>query len=405
MPERVAPPGVPGRAPTTPVTIPQIHALKPRRASSCAAASHGVEGKIAIMPTPILNVASRSGSADLAELLDESVDGAEGSHVARSIRTSQEAGITRARLLARPPPVTWLNACTSTVVDQRQAVAGVDPGGLEQLLAQGAAELRDVAVQRPAGCRRAARGGPASSRWSAGRTTPGRAPRRRRARAPAPRIWSASTTPVAAPATSYSSGPSRPGCSAVSPPTSAQPATHAALGDAPHDGGDALGHDLAARDVVGHEQRLGAAHDDVVDDHADQVEADGVVHVQRLRDGDLGADAVGRGGQQRAGRYASSAAASKSPAKPPMPPSTSGRRVLRDHVLHQLDGLVAGLDVDAGGGVASTCRGRCSAGHRAGSRRSAAAEHRRPPARRRRRSASILEEVLAEPLAGGSSMG
>ena len=39
---------------------------------------------------------------------------------------------------------------------------------------------------------------------------------------------SASTTPVVAPATSYSSGASRPGCSAVSPPTSAQPAsTHA----------------------------------------------------------------------------------------------------------------------------------------------------------------------------------
>jgi hypothetical protein len=30
-----------------------------------------------------------------------------------------------------------------------------------------------------------------------------------------------STTPVAAPATSYSSGSSRPGCSAVSPPTRA----------------------------------------------------------------------------------------------------------------------------------------------------------------------------------------
>ena len=37
----------------------------------------------------------------------------------------------------------------------------------------------------------------------------------------APRTMSASTTPVAAPATSYSSTASRPGCSAVSPPTSA----------------------------------------------------------------------------------------------------------------------------------------------------------------------------------------
>ena len=40
----------------------------------------------------------------------------------------------------------------------------------------------------------------------------------------APSSRSASTTPVPAPATSKSSGPSRPGCSAVSPPTRAQPA-------------------------------------------------------------------------------------------------------------------------------------------------------------------------------------
>ena len=36
------------------------------------------------------------------------------------------------------------------------------------------------------------------------------------------------------------------------------------------------------------------------DDHADQVEPDRVVDVHRLRDGDLGADPVGRGGEQRA---------------------------------------------------------------------------------------------------------
>ena len=35
--------------------------------------------------------------------------------------------------------------------------------------------------------------------------------------------------------------------------------------------GDPLGHDPAAGDVVGHEERLRADHDDVVDDHADQV--------------------------------------------------------------------------------------------------------------------------------------
>ena len=64
------------------------------------------------------------------------------------------------------------------------------------------------------------------------------------------------------------------------------------------DVGDALGHDLAAGDVVGHEQRLRADHDDVVDDHADEVLADGVVLVEGLGDRDLGADAVRRGRQQ-----------------------------------------------------------------------------------------------------------
>src|SRR3546814_5161193 len=59
------------------------------------------------------------------------------------------------------------------------------------------------------------------------------------------------------------------------------------LGDALHGRGDALRHDPARGDVVGQEERLGAADDEVVDEHADQVDADGVVLVERLGDGDL----------------------------------------------------------------------------------------------------------------------
>ena len=73
----------------------------------------------------------------------------------------------------------------------------------------------------------------------------------------------------------------------------------AARGDPAHDRRDALGPHLPADDVVGHEQRLGPAHDEVIDDHADQVDADRVVAAQPLGDHDLGAHAVGRGGQQR----------------------------------------------------------------------------------------------------------
>lgn len=108
---------------------------------------------------------------------------------------------------------------------------------------------------------------------------------------------SASTTPVAAPATSYSSTPRRPGCSAVSPPTSAVPAASQAAA-MPHDAGDALGDHLAGGDVVGHEQGLGAHHHDVVD-HAHEVPPDGVVDVQGLGDGHLGAHSVRGRGQVR----------------------------------------------------------------------------------------------------------
>ena len=74
----------------------------------------------------------------------------------------------------------------------------------------------------------------------------------------------------------------------------------AGLGDAPDDRRDPLGYDAAGGDVVGEEPRLCTADDEVVHEHADEVEADRVVHVHRLGDGDLRADAVGAGGQQRA---------------------------------------------------------------------------------------------------------
>ena len=79
------------------------------------------------------------------------------------------------------------------------------------------------------------------------------------------------------------------------------PGLEAGLGDALDDRGDPLGLDPAAGDVVGHEQRLCPADHQVVDDHADQVEADRVVDVHGLGDGDLGAGPVGGGGQDRLG--------------------------------------------------------------------------------------------------------
>ena len=93
--------------------------------------------------------------------------------------------------------------------------------------------------------------------------------------------------------------PKWPGCSAVSPPIRAQPARTQPRATPAHDRGDPLRPDPPADHVVGHEQRLGPADDQVVDDHADQVDADRVVDAESLRDHHLGAHAVGGGGQQR----------------------------------------------------------------------------------------------------------
>ena len=66
----------------------------------------------------------------------------------------------------------------------------------------------------------------------------------------------------------------------------------AAFGNALDDLGDLLRNDLAHRNVVLEEQRLGAADHEVIDAHGDQVDADGVVLVHRLGDGELRAHAV-----------------------------------------------------------------------------------------------------------------
>ena len=124
----------------------------------------------------------------------------------------------------------------------------------------------------------------------------------------------------------------------------------AGLGDALDDGRDPLGDDAAAGDVVGHEERLGAAHDEVVDDHADEVEADRVVHVHQLRDRDLGADAVGRGGQQRP-LVAGQRRGVEEPGEATEAADHLGAAGLLDPPLHQVDRAVGRLDRDPGRGV------------------------------------------------------
>ena len=73
----------------------------------------------------------------------------------------------------------------------------------------------------------------------------------------------------------------------------------AAFGDAAD---HRLGHaeiELAGGEIVEKEQRLGALHDDVVDVHGDEVDADAVMNAGLDGELELGADAVGGGDQHR----------------------------------------------------------------------------------------------------------
>ena len=67
------------------------------------------------------------------------------------------------------------------------------------------------------------------------------------------------------------------------------------------DRGTLVGIELAGGEIVEEEQRLGALHDEVVDAHGDEVDADRVVVAGLDGDLQLGADAVIGGDQHRIG--------------------------------------------------------------------------------------------------------
>ena len=123
--------------------------------------------------------------------------------------------------------------------------------------------------------------------------------------------------------------PSTPGCSAISPPTSAQPACRQPSAMPATIAATRVGVELADRDVVEEEERLGAGDEDVVRAHRDEVDADGVVLAEQLRELELGADAVGAARPCTGSAMSLNAAAENSPPKPPMSPMTSGRYVER----------------------------------------------------------------------------
>src|SRR4029453_17354770 len=116
-------------------------------------------------------------------------------------------------------------------------------------------------------------------------------------------------------------------------------------GDALDDRRDAFWMDLATGDVVGHEQRFGAAHDKIVDDHADQIETNGVVAIEGLCNSDLGAYPIGRCRQHRMIALGEPTGVEETRE------ATDAANALRtpslgNPFLHQLDSAVTNLDVD-----------------------------------------------------------
>ena len=116
----------------------------------------------------------------------------------------------------------------------------------------------------------------------------------------------------------------------------------ASLRDAFHQRRHLLRHDLAHREVVEEEQRLGARAHDVVRAHRHEVDADGVEAAERARDLELRADAVGGGGQEPA------VADPEEPREPADAFEHLGTACPRREVADQRDGLGRGLGVDAG---------------------------------------------------------
>ena len=109
---------------------------------------------------------------------------------------------------------------------------------------------------------------------------------------------------------------------------------------------DVVGVELAHRDVVEEEQRLGALAHDVVDAHGDEVDADRVEAAGGLRDERLGADAVGGATQHGVG--VAVLGEREQPAEAADVADDLGPE-RRPHLrLDALDGVLAGGDADPG---------------------------------------------------------
>ena len=123
----------------------------------------------------------------------------------------------------------------------------------------------------------------------------------------------------------------------------------AALGHARDQSGHLFRIVLSNGDVVQEEEGSGAAADDVVDAHGHTVDTHRIVPIHQLGDALLGAHTVGARDQHGLG-HAGEVGGKKS-AETAQVRDHAGDKGTLHMLFHQLDALVASLDVDAGGGV------------------------------------------------------
>ena len=166
--------------------------------------------------------------------------------------------------------------------------------------------------------------------------------------------WSRSATPTAKPTRSNSPGLHGAGVLGHLAADQRAAGLAAALGHALDQLLDVVGVELADRDVVEEEQRLGALAHEVVDAHGHEVDADGVEPAGGLGDQRLGADAVGGRHQHRVAVAVVGEA--EQPAEPADVADDLGPEGGAHLVLDALDGFLAGGDVDARGLVGLTHR-------------------------------------------------
>jgi len=118
-----------------------------------------------------------------------------------------------------------------------------------------------------------------------------------------------------------------------------------------------LGIELSTGEIVQEKQRFRPLHDEIVDRHGDEIDADRMMRAGFNRDLELGADTVGRGHQDRIGE--AQALEVEQGAESADFCVRSRPRGRANQWLDQLHHAITGIDVDAGPGIgeALVCHG------------------------------------------------